>query len=75
MVDLSLYKHLLDTHHINGVKTDNSDSNLRALCKECHSLEPKHEHMLVPYYQIRDLDIIRIRQGKKKGCNILRLLF
>ncbi|WPU32705.1 HNH endonuclease [Pseudoalteromonas piscicida] len=48
-VELSQYKRLLHTHHINGVKTDNSISNLRALCLDCHKKQPKHEHMHVTH--------------------------
>ena len=41
-VDLSSNKKLLHTHHINGVKSDNNNSNLKALCKLCHNDQPKH---------------------------------
>jgi hypothetical protein len=32
----------LQTHHKNGVKSDNSRSNLMALCLGCHAQEPNH---------------------------------
>ena len=35
---------LLDVHHINGVKSDCKDNNLRCLCKECHAKQPLHGH-------------------------------
>ena len=35
----------LQVHHINGVKSDNKEGNLKVLCKYCHSQEPYHEHM------------------------------
>lgn len=35
---------MLDVHHIDGSKYNNSYSNLRALCKECHAKQPYHEH-------------------------------
>lgn len=35
---------LLDVHHINGVKRDCRDSNLRCLCKECHAKQDFHRH-------------------------------
>jgi len=47
-VDLSSQKHLLHVHHINGIKGDNSKSNLVALCADCHRKEPYHGHLFVP---------------------------
>ncbi len=44
-IDLSLHKNLMQTHHANGVKSDNSPSNLKVLCIECHSEQPSHGHM------------------------------
>jgi hypothetical protein len=38
-VDCSRHRGLLDTHHRNGVVSDNRASNLRALCKLCHAKE------------------------------------
>jgi hypothetical protein len=38
-VDCGTHKNLLDTHHLNGDTGDNQSSNLRALCKICHSAE------------------------------------
>ena len=38
-VDCSKKPSLLDTHHNNGVLSDNRYANLRALCKICHSLK------------------------------------
>lgn len=35
----------LHTHHIDGNKRNNSFGNLMALCSECHSNMPYHEHM------------------------------
>lgn len=59
-VDLSDYPHLLHTHHINGVKHDNSESNLQVLCIDCHSKAPNHHRMHVPR---RDrLTIARLRR-------------
>lgn len=40
-------KRWLHVHHKNGVKGDNSEPNLVALCVLCHSYEPNHEHMHV----------------------------
>lgn len=46
-INLKTYPNLLHVHHINGVKHDNSRSNLKALCADCHRKEPLHEHMHV----------------------------
>ena len=43
-VDLNKHHNLLDTHHVNGVKSDTRPSNLRVLCKLCHSEQPSHGH-------------------------------
>ena len=40
--NFSSKRKLLHAHHINGVKDDNSPSNLKSLCYECHSKEPAH---------------------------------
>ena len=45
-LDCSNNKIFLHVHHINGLKYDNVDSNLKILCKNCHSKEPGHEHLL-----------------------------
>ena len=43
----------LHLHHISGVKSDNSPSNLEALCIKCHSKQPYHGHMLLnPKYKL-----------------------
>ncbi|MEO8401779.1 MAG: HNH endonuclease signature motif containing protein [Gammaproteobacteria bacterium] len=38
-------KRYLHVHHKNGLKNDNSQSNLEVLCIRCHAKEPHHVHM------------------------------
>ena len=43
-IDLTKYKRLLDVHHKDGNKTNNSKDNLIALCVECHSkIDARHK--------------------------------
>lgn len=35
----------LHVHHINGVKSDCCDTNLKVLCSRCHAKQPRHGHM------------------------------
>lgn len=35
---------LLDVHHIDGVRSNVKSTNLRVLCKGCHSKQPLHGH-------------------------------
>jgi hypothetical protein len=46
-LDLSAHslRKFLHTHHRNGDKSDDMQTNLRALCVECHAKEPEHSHM------------------------------
>lgn len=39
---LRKYLHL---HHINGIKADSRESNLKVLCIACHAEQPSHGHM------------------------------
>ncbi len=39
------YESFMETHHINGDKTDNSDTNLQCLCVKCHSEVDRTHYM------------------------------
>ncbi len=49
------YQKHLHVHHINGVKSDVSDENLRCLCVVCHADEPYHGHMKHQAYKYESL--------------------
>lgn len=61
-LDLSSNKNLLHSHHRNGVKSDNSNSNLQALCIECHARQPKHD-MKITFGERETL--IKLRTNQK----------
>jgi len=42
---LSEDKDLLDTHHVNRIKSDDSLDNLKALCVRCHAEQPSHNNL------------------------------
>jgi len=48
---------MLDVHHIDGIRSNVSKTNLKVLCKECHSEQPFHGH-----YK----NALRARQGTVK---------
>jgi 5-methylcytosine-specific restriction endonuclease McrA len=57
-------RHLLHLHHQNGDKFDNYPSNLLVLCVECHSREPKHDHLRKQFRDEIDLiSKLRKEQG------------
>lgn len=64
-VILNDHKSLLHTHHKNGVKGDNSATNLAALCILCHSEEPNHGHMAKSVTFEKRNKIIRLRREQK----------
>lgn len=44
-INLENDKELLDTHHINGIRGDDTLTNLRCLCVRCHAEQPYHERL------------------------------
>jgi len=66
-VDLTNQKNLLHVHHRNGVKSDNTASNLQALCVACHREQPHHEHLFVPHKDTRRINHLRREQGLLGG--------
>jgi hypothetical protein len=40
-----LTRRYLHVHHINGLKNENGEANLKAVCVHCHALEPSHSHI------------------------------
>ena len=62
-VQLHSHKHLLHTHHANGVKHDNSGNNLIVVCADCHRKEPMHEHMFVKHEDTQTINRLRREQG------------
>lgn len=67
-VDLSQKRHhpLLHVHHIDGVKTNNDWSNLRALCAVCHGDQLGHKHMHVSTEHTAVIARIRRRQHRRR---------
>ena len=62
-VNLSGDRRLLHVHHINGVKTNNSPANLKALCIECHRQQPDHRHITIRDEDARRIAKLRREQG------------
>lgn len=63
MVNMRAHKVHLHTHHINGVKSDNGEGNLHALCVDCHSKQPGHSHMHVSHDVRQLISRLRREQG------------
>jgi hypothetical protein len=61
-VNLGKHKNLLHVHHKNGVKGDNSPSNLQPLCVSCHRDEPGHRGMNVSAADLKALHFLRANQ-------------
>ena len=54
-INLINHHNLLHTHHRNQAKFDNKESNLQALCVDCHSKQTGHENM---YYSSKHKSLI-----------------
>lgn len=66
-INLANTRHLLHVHHIDGVKSNNSRSNLKVLCKACHRMEPLHEHMYMPRDEMKAINLKRRNSGVFDG--------
>lgn len=66
-INLSKHKRLLHVHHQNGDKSDNSFSNLIALCADCHRKEPYHNHMFVKHEDTKLINRLRREQFGNLG--------
>lgn len=55
---------LIHVHHINGLKADNSRTNLRALCADCHKKQPYHQHLYVSNEDTQRINELRRAQHK-----------
>lgn len=62
-VNLRSNRGLLHVHHVNGVKSDNSSRNLKALCIDCHSKQPMHSHMALSHSERQLINKLRHEQG------------
>ncbi len=62
-VDLSNNKKLLHVHHVDGQKGNNTDTNLRALCADCHRKQPMHSSMFVTHQDMMTITKLRGKQS------------
>jgi len=67
--DFNNNKNLLHSHHINGVKSDNRYSNIKALCADCHRKEPLHNHVYIDHNDMHRIYELRRLQNKSNCHN------
>jgi hypothetical protein len=68
-VDLKSNKRLIQTHHKNGVRSDNTANNLTPLCSDCHRKQPFHTHLFVRHNDTQAINQLRHQQGLTKKEN------
>lgn len=74
-LNLESHRTLLHTHHIDGNKAHNEDSNLRALCADCHRKQPMHDYMYISPGAMVAIQRLRHQQGVfDKSCDWEELL-
>jgi hypothetical protein len=61
VLDRPEHQKYLHTHHQNGIKSDNSNTNLIPLCEICHAKEPSHQHMPVSDEARRIIEALRLK--------------
>ena len=64
-VSLKEHRRLLHVHHYNGVRADNSPTNLRVVCALCHKAQPAHGRMYVAPEHEALIMRLRSEQGLK----------
>lgn len=64
-VSLKEHRRLLHVHHYNGVRADNSPTNLRVVCALCHKMQPAHGRMYVAPDHKALIMRLRSEQGLK----------
>ena len=72
-LDLGLQQRLLHVHHINGVKNDNSQSNLKVLCADCHRKQPDHSHLFIKHLDSKLINQLRREQGIVADANWIEI--
>ena len=68
-IDLNDHRHLLHTHHKDGNKQNNRETNLQALCMDCHRKQPYHGHLLISDHEMHTIQTLRQAQRKLQAKN------